>query len=102
MSKFEIGEFAVDVTRCQIVSREECTTIEPKVMDVLKILYENKGEVVSQETIFNAVWPRATFSPSSVQRSIAILRNALKEDAKNPRFIITLPKRGYSLSLPLL
>lgn len=100
MSKFEIGEFAVDVTRCQIVSREECTTIEPKVMDVLKILYENKGEVVSQETIFNAVWPRATFSPSSVQRSIAILRKALKEDAKNPRFIITHPKRGYSLSLP--
>lgn len=99
MSVFEIKGFRVDPSRCEIKSTDSCVTVEPKVMDVLKVLYEHRGDVVSQEQIFNQVWPKATFSPSSVQRSIALLRKAFNEDAKQPAFIITHPKRGYSLNI---
>jgi DNA-binding winged helix-turn-helix (wHTH) protein/Tol biopolymer transport system component len=100
LSKFKVAQFTIDLDRCQINTPDNTVTLEPKVTEVLKVLYVNQGEVVSQETIFSEVWPRATFSPSSVQRSIALLRKAFGEDAKQPKFIITHPKRGYSLEIP--
>ena len=97
MARYRIGKFAIDESRCLISSQDYEQIVEPKVMDVLHTLYLNKGEVVSQEVIFAKVWPNATYNPSSVQRCIALLRKALQEDAKNPQYIITHPKRGYSL-----
>ena len=82
MKRFKIGEFDVDVSRCRISSGEYEIFLEPKVMDVLYYLFRYKGEVVSQEQIFTSVWPSSTFNPSSVQRRIALLRKALKEDSK--------------------
>ncbi|WP_308807878.1 winged helix-turn-helix domain-containing protein [Pseudoalteromonas sp. SWYJZ12] len=99
MGRFVIGEFAIDVSRCKISSADTEQVVEPKVMDVLQYMYSHRGTVVSQEQIFSAVWPNATFSPSYVQRCIALLRKALGEDSKNPRYIITHPKRGYSLEV---
>ena len=97
MASYRIGKFVIDESRCLISSQEYEQVVEPKVMDVLHTLYIHQGKVVSQEMIFAAVWPNSIFNPSSVQRCIALLRKALKEDAKNPQFIITHPKRGYSL-----
>lgn len=100
MKRFKIGEFDVDVSRCRISSGEYEIFLEPKVMDVLYYLFRYKGEVVSQEQIFTSVWPSSTFNPSSVQRCIALLRKALKEDSKCAKFLVTHPKRGYCLELP--
>jgi len=100
VGKFRIGQFDIDGSRCKISSADSELIVEPKVMDVLQVLYQNRGSVISQEAIFAAVWPNSTFNPSSVQRSIALLRKALNEDSKNAQFIITHPKRGYSLELP--
>ncbi len=99
LNKFRLGEALVDVDRCHVTSPSGEHTVEPKVMDVLQYLYQHRNTVVSQETIFSAVWPKAIFNPSSVQRCIALLRKVLGDDAKNPHFIITHPKRGYSLSV---
>lgn len=68
-------------------------------MDLLQFLALHQGEVVSQQQIADAIWPNTTFSPTSVQRSIAVLRKALLDDAKNPHFILTHPKRGYCLAV---
>ena len=100
MGRFQIGKFDVDVSRCRVSSGDYEVVLEPKVMDVLQYLFRHKGEVVSQEQLFESVWPGSTFNPSSVQRCIALLRKALQEDSKNATFIITHPKRGYSLELP--
>ena len=99
LNKFRLGEALIDVDRCHVTSPSGEHTVEPKVMDVLQYLYQHRNTVVSQEAIFNAVWPQAIFNPSSVQRCIALLRKVLGDDAKNPCFIITHPKRGYSLSV---
>lgn len=100
MTGFKIAGFYVDVARCRVSSKNYETILEPKVIDVLQYLHQHKGQVVSQEQIFSAVWPNSTFNPSSVQRCIALLRKALKEDSKNAKLLITHPKRGYSLELP--
>ena len=77
MGRFRIGNFDVDVSRGKISSAEGVQIVEPKVMDVLQFLYSHRGNVVSQEEIFAAVWPNSVFSPSNVQRNIALLRKAL-------------------------
>ncbi|WP_100643440.1 winged helix-turn-helix domain-containing protein [Alteromonas facilis] len=71
--------------------------VEPKVMQVLLLLVKQRGELVSQESIFATVWPQSIFNPSSIQRCIAILRKTLGDDAKTQQVIKTHPKRGYSL-----
>lgn len=101
MSRFKLASFVVDIDRCQIEKYDDVISIEPKVMDILCCLSKHPGKVVSREELFSEVWPDAIYSPSSIQRCIALLRKAFKEDAKNPKIIITHPKRGYSLELPV-
>ena len=101
MSQFKLGDFIIDTERCQIQRNDDTTSIEPKVMDTLGYLAKHPGRVISQKELFSAVWPEAIYNPSSIQRCIALLRKALKEDAKNSKAIITHPKRGYSLELPV-
>ncbi|WMN61500.1 winged helix-turn-helix domain-containing protein [Pseudoalteromonas xiamenensis] len=69
-------------------------------MAVLCELKANQGEVMSQQALFSLVWPDRVFSPSSLQRVIAIIRKALNETSQNPTFLFTHPKLGYRLEVP--
>ena len=104
MKRFQIGNFDIDVSRCRISSGDYEIILEPKVMDVLHYLYQYKGQVVSQEQIFSVVWPSSTFNPSSVQRCIALLRKALKEDSKNQNGLnaLSVSCEAIALSAKLL
>jgi len=97
LNQFKLGNFIIDTDRCQIKEGDKTTSVEPKVMDTLSYLAKYPNKVISGETLFSAVWPDAIYNPSSIQRSIAVLRKAFGEGAKNPKIIITHPKRGYSL-----
>lgn len=71
--------------------------VEPKLMDVLVFLAGCAGEVVSKDRIAAAVWPGVFVTDSVVTRAIAGLRRALEDDARAPRYIETIAKRGYRL-----
>lgn len=64
---------------------------------VLAILLEHPGEVVAREDLQKRLWPADTFVDfdHSLNTAIKKLRQALSDDKKKPRFIETLPKRGY-------
>jgi TolB-like protein/DNA-binding winged helix-turn-helix (wHTH) protein/Flp pilus assembly protein TadD len=66
-------------------------------MKLLKILLEHPGEVVTREELRSQVWPNESFGDFDQALNIAIgkLRSALGDSAESPRFIETLPKRGY-------
>lgn len=98
MHKFKLAEYIVDFSRGEIIHDGRISAVEPKVLDVLKLLIEAKGEVLSQESIFKQVWPGSIFSQNYVQRCIAILRKLLGDDAKSQSIIVTHPKKGYSLN----
>lgn len=99
MEGFRLGDILVDIKRCEIHRDGQILNIEPRVMEVLAFLCVHRGEVISQQRLHVALWPGTTFSSSSIQRCIAILRKALGENASNPRIILTHPKRGYSLGI---
>lgn len=70
-------------------------------MDVLVRLAERPGEVVSKEAIVEAVWAKEFIADSTFSRVIFELREALGDDSQVPRFIETIPKRGYRLLVPV-
>ena len=71
--------------------------IQQQPMKLLEILLERPGGVVTREELRNRIWPNESFGDFDQALNIAItkLRSALGDSAENPRFIETLPKRGY-------
>ena len=100
-SPFSLGEWLVQ-PQLNRLSRPSGADVqlEPKMMDVLVCLARNPGDVVSRETLIDAVWPEVFISESVLTRAIAGLRRALGDDARRPRFIETIAKRGYRLIGP--
>ncbi|RZQ52899.1 hypothetical protein C1E23_12045 [Pseudoalteromonas phenolica] len=93
--KISINEFRVDFGTGQISTDTKIEVIEPKVMDLLRVLCGAPKQVHSAESLFEKVWPKSIYSPNSVRRNIALLRQALSDEDKT--LIKTHPKRGYSL-----
>lgn len=98
MSKYKISDREIDFSRGEVLYGGKAKAIEPKVLAVLKLLVEAKGNVLSQEIIFSEVWPKSIFSQSYIQRCIAVLRKLLGDDAKKQSVIVTHPKIGYSIN----
>lgn len=71
--------------------------LEPKVMEVLVCLASRPSEPVSKQDILNAVWGDAFVTEDVLARSIFELRRAFKDNPRQPKFIETIPKRGYRL-----
>jgi len=71
--------------------------VQQQPLKLLEILLERPGEVVTREELRSRVWPSESFGDFDQALNIAIgkLRGALGDSAENPRFIETLPKRGY-------
>lgn len=94
---FRVADWLVEPSLNRLTSDDRVVQLEPKLMDVLAYLAENAGRVVSKIEITDAVWPDLFITESVITRSIAGLRRAFGDDAKNPRFIETISKRGYRL-----
>jgi TolB-like protein/DNA-binding winged helix-turn-helix (wHTH) protein/Flp pilus assembly protein TadD len=71
--------------------------VQQQPLKLLEVLLEHPGEVVTREELRSRVWPNESFGDfdQAVNIAIAKLRSALGDSAENPRFIETLPKRGY-------
>jgi len=71
--------------------------VQPQPLKLLEILVEYPGKVVTREELRTQVWPNESFGDfdQAVNVAIAKLRSALGDSAENPRYIETLPKRGY-------
>jgi DNA-binding winged helix-turn-helix (wHTH) protein len=80
---------------------DESVHLEPKAMDLLVFLMERPGDVLSRETIIDAVWSDSVVGEAVLRSAIAALRRALHDDAHDPRLIETIPKRGYRLIAPV-
>ncbi len=99
---FQLGEWRVQPSVGRISNSTGEVQLEPRAMELLVFLAENAGEVVSRQQLLDAVWQKEFVSDATVSGIIAKLRKAFGDDARSPRYIETLSKRGYRLlSRPL-
>jgi len=77
--------------------------VQDQPFQLLLLLVERAGQVVSREEIRNRLWPQNTFVEFDKSLGVAVLkvREALGDDASNPRFIETIPRRGYRFIAPV-
>ena len=71
--------------------------IRPMLLDLLLLLARSPGRIVSKEEINRTIWGRRFLAESALTRLVAELRAVLADDVRSPRFIETVPKRGYRL-----
>ena len=71
--------------------------LEPKAALVLKLLVERAGKPVTRQELLETAWADVVVSDDALTQVIIKLRKALGDDARNPRYIQTIPKRGYCL-----
>lgn len=79
----------------------EPRTLGHKVMAVLVCLAERPGEVVTREELLESVWEGAFTTDEALATAVYELRKALDDDARKPRYVETIRKRGYRLIAPI-
>jgi Tol biopolymer transport system component/DNA-binding winged helix-turn-helix (wHTH) protein len=94
---FLLGPWLVQPSLCRVSLDGRTVQVRPKVMDLLVYLAGSPGTVISKETLLNDVWGTEAISESALTRTITELRSAVGDDADQPRFLETIPKRGYRL-----
>lgn len=100
-SDFRLGNWIVKPHTNSVVGPEGEAHVEPKAMQVLSFLARRPGQVVTKQEILTDVWEGTFVSEEVLPNAIWELRKALGDDAKRPRFIQTLPKKGYRLIAPV-
>ena len=94
---FQLADWLVQPSLNRLSRGDQSAQVEPKLMDVLCFLASRAGGVVSKNDITDAVWTDRFITDSVVTRAIAALRRTLEDDARDPRYIETISKRGYRL-----
>jgi DNA-binding winged helix-turn-helix (wHTH) protein len=74
---------------------EERLLLRPKAYGVLRYLIERAGRLVTQDELLDAVWPDTHIQPEGLKSQILHIRRVLDDHPKRPRFIETMPRRGY-------
>lgn len=94
---YEFEGFRLDTKshRLSLVETDETVALTPKVAELLIYLVRNPGRILLKDELIEAVWENAFVEESNLSQSIFVLRKALGEDNKSPRFIRTAPNRGY-------
>jgi len=92
-----IGDARVDFATLSIVGQGGRVSVEPKVMDLLQVLVEHAGTVVTRAELLDRVWSETTGSDESLSRAVSLLRRAFGEVRAGRQYIETVPKRGYRL-----
>ena len=98
------GAFEADLQARELRKQGMHIKLQDQPFQVLVVLLEHAGEVVTREQLRQQLWPSDTFVDvdNSVNAAINRLREALGDSAESPRYVETLPRRGYRFLAPVM
>ncbi len=95
MAELRFGAFAIDPA-AELLRRDgESVHLEPRAFQLLVYLLEHRDRLVTKQDLNEQVWAGAFVTDNAVDRAVARLRKALGDDVHQPRYIETVPTRGY-------
>ena len=91
------GSFELDVRSRELRNGGSRIRLQDQPFEILRMMLDRPGDVVTREELCQRLWPNGTFVDfeHSLNAAVKRLRAALGDDADNPRFVETLPRRGY-------
>ncbi|HSR50153.1 MAG TPA: winged helix-turn-helix domain-containing protein [Acidobacteriota bacterium] len=93
--------FTLSLGRGALYRKDANLNLRPKTFKTLHFLLQNPGRLVTKQELMDRVWSDATVTDDVLVQSIADIRRALGDDARNPSFIRTVPRRGYVFMKPV-
>lgn len=89
------GSFALDVSNQCLWKGSEQIALPPKPFAVLQYLVEHPGRLIAHDELLDALWPETYVQPQVLRTYMLDLRKVLGDDARQPHYIQSVPKRGY-------
>lgn len=97
----QFGSFRLDTANECLLHDGVTIALPPKPFAVLRYLVENPGRLITHDELLDALWPETYVQPQILRTYMLELRKLLGDAAGQPRFIQTLPKRGYCFVAPV-
>jgi TolB-like protein len=92
---YHFDDVAVDRETFRIHKGDQTRTLTPRAFDLLVYLIEHRNRVVQKQELFEEIWKEAFVTDNALTRAIKDIRRVIGDDADAPRYIETVPKRGY-------
>ena len=92
---YDFGNFRIDPEERILLRDGKPVPLTPKAFQLLNILVENHGHVVDKEKLMSEIWSDSFVEDGNLAFNARSLRKILDDDARNPNFIETIPRRGY-------
>jgi len=92
---YRFGDFSLDANQKVLLREGKPVLLAPKVLETLLILVQNGGRIIEKEDLMTRLWPDTYVEESNLTYTIVQLRKTLGDDARHPRYVETIPKRGY-------
>lgn len=93
---YEFGPFTLDPVKRLLMRQGQAVAVPPRAVDVLIVLVKQRGTAVSKDDLMRAVWQEDIVEENNLTVSISALRKALGESFRDHRYIVTIPRRGYT------
>ncbi|MCA1849770.1 MAG: winged helix-turn-helix domain-containing protein, partial [Acidobacteria bacterium] len=92
---YEFGPFRLDTEERLLLREGRPVPLTPKAYEMLLALVERSGHIVGKEELLKEVWPEQFVEEGNLTQHVFALRRALGESREGPRYIETVPRRGY-------
>lgn len=101
--KIRFGSYEVDLASCELRKGGTKIRLQPQPFQVLRLLLERPGEVVTRDELKQELWPDDTYVEFDLSLNTVIkkLRRALDDNPQHPRYVETLPRNGYRFIFPV-
>ncbi|WP_033080649.1 winged helix-turn-helix domain-containing protein [Colwellia psychrerythraea] len=93
--RWQIAQFVFCDQQQTLTSTNECVQLEPMMVALLSYFCQNTDLIVSKDLLIEQVWLGRIVSDNAVSKLITKLRKVFNDDARQPKFIATFPKKGY-------
>src|SRR5262245_18726675 len=98
---YEFEPFVLDAANRVLLKDGATVRLTPKAIETLLVLVQHARQLVEKERLLKEVWPDSFVEEGSLSYNIHELRKALGDDSSEPRYIETIPKRGYRFVPPV-
>ena len=92
---YEFSGFRLEEAQQRLLFNGEPVALKPKILDLLRYLIQSRGQLIAKDDLMREIWPDTIVEENNITVSMSILRKTLGEDRQKPRFIQTVPRRGY-------
>jgi len=96
-TRFRVHDLIVDIGRCRVMRGAVDLKLPALSFDLFVVLVRAAPNVVTVRALMDSVWPDAVVSPETVSQRVKLLRSALGDDVKNPRYVGGVRNRGYRI-----